>query len=196
MSTESSTPSGSRHRHLAVVAASASAVVEASGFSPAPADEEVDVLQVGELAKLTGKTVRAIHLYESMGLLRPATRSKGGFRLYNADSVERVRWIGKLQAVGFSLPELQEIVRDQESATTALDAAARLRAVYTEKLDDVQAKLRELHRLEHELVASLTYLDACRSACDGVSLIDDCPSCARHIDQPAQPALVAGLHCS
>lgn len=196
MSTESSNPSASRHRHLAVVTPSASALVEVPGSSPAAADDEADVLQVGELAKLTGKTVRAIHLYESMGLLRPATRSKGGFRLYNGDSVERVRWIGKLQAVGFSLPELQEIVRDQESATTALDAAARLRAVYTEKLDDVQAKLRELHRLEHELVASLTYLDACRSACNGVSHIDDCPSCARHIDQPAQPALVAGLHCS
>ncbi len=41
-------------------------------------------LKVGELAKRTGKTVRAVHLYEELGLLAPAVRSKGGFRLYPA----------------------------------------------------------------------------------------------------------------
>ena len=42
--------------------------------------ENLTLLKVGELAKRTGKTVRAVHLYEELGLLTPAVRSKGGFR--------------------------------------------------------------------------------------------------------------------
>ena len=45
--------------------------------------DSLSLLKVGELAKRTGKTVRAIHLYEELGLLAPAVRSKGGFRLYS-----------------------------------------------------------------------------------------------------------------
>lgn len=155
-----------------------------------------DHLQVGELARRTGKTVRAIHLYESMGLLTPVLRTRGRFRLFNRDSEERVRWIAKLQAVGFSLPEIQDIVRGQESSSTAVEAAKRLRAVYLERLSGVQAKLSELHRLEHELLSSLTYLDACQSACDAEAPVESCPSCGKHLDQPKQPALVSGLHVS
>ena len=47
----------------------------------------LSLLKVGELARRTGKTVRAIHLYEELGLLTPAVRSKGGFRLYSGRAV-------------------------------------------------------------------------------------------------------------
>jgi MerR family transcriptional regulator, copper efflux regulator len=152
-------------------------------------------LQVGDLARLTGKTVRALHLYESLGLLKPADRSPGRFRLFRSDSVERVRWISKLQTLGFSLPEIAKIVRDQEGAASGVSAAANLREVFEQRLAGVREKLSELHRLEHELVSSLTYLDACQSACSSpTTTVDACPSCGRHIDQPEQPALIAGLH--
>src|SRR4029078_12300031 len=71
----------------------------------------VKPLRVGELARRTGKTVRALHLYEEMGLLRPVHRSKGGFRLYAPSSVARVAWIGKLQEAGFSLHELRAFLQ-------------------------------------------------------------------------------------
>lgn len=152
------------------------------------------VLQVGDLAKRTGKTVRAIHLYEDLGLLTPVNRSPGRYRLYNADSVERVRWIVKLQAVGFSLPDLQELLSEQIKARTGKQVAMVLRGAYVEKLAKVQEKLAELHRLEQELLSSLIYLDACQSACDGEIEPDSCPECSRHVDQPAAPSLVTGAH--
>ena len=80
---------------------------------------EGGLIQVGELAKATGKTVRAIHLYEELGLLRPANRSKGRYRLFSADAELRVRWIGKLQSLGLSLTEIQDLVRDQEGSDSA-----------------------------------------------------------------------------
>lgn len=153
---------------------------------------EDELLQVGELAKQTGKTVRAIHLYEDMGILRPVDRSKGRYRLFNADSVERVRWISKLQTLGFSLPEIQAILRGHEDVATAKEAAQRLRAVYVEKLKEVQQRLSELHCLEHELMSSLAYLDACQHNCDGRAPVHSCPSCERHQEQEPAPGLVAG----
>ena len=45
------------------------------------------LLKVGDLARKTGKSVRALRLYEELGLLQPRTRSDGGFRLYGADEI-------------------------------------------------------------------------------------------------------------
>src|SRR5262245_44197266 len=71
-------------------------------------------LKVGELARLSGKTVRALHLYEERGLLDPIERSKGGFRLYAEDALVRVRWISKLQEMGFSLTDIQKMLEQWE----------------------------------------------------------------------------------
>jgi DNA-binding transcriptional MerR regulator len=61
--------------------------------------DTTQLLRIGDLARQTGKTVRAIHLYEELGLLRPATRSSGGFRLYERSTVERLRWIDLLHGM-------------------------------------------------------------------------------------------------
>lgn len=176
------------HRHLAILHGEVA-------LRPATESRETEddvLLQVGDLAKQTGKTVRAIHLYEDMGLLRPVERSRGRFRLYNRDSVARVLWISKLQALGFSLPDMKQMMLDQSRATTGKEATMILRGAYVEKLAEVQGKLTELHRLEQELLSSLNYLDACQSACVDEVHKESCPECERHVDQPEAPPLVAG----
>src|SRR5688572_26077995 len=97
-------------------------------------DGEGAYIRVGDLAREVGKTVRAIHLYEEMGLLKPAARSKGGFRLYRRDATVRVRWIAKLQDMGFSLAQIQEVLRGWEESKNAPAAMGRVRAMYEEKL--------------------------------------------------------------
>ena len=82
------------------------------------ARERRDLMQVGDLARETGKTVRAIHLYEELGLLTPAARSKGRYRLYGREALVRVRWIGKLQDLGFSLTRHPDD-RDASGSSTA-----------------------------------------------------------------------------
>src|SRR5258708_29937289 len=78
-----------------------------------------NIMQVGDLARESGKTIRAIHLYEELGLLKPAARSKGRFRLYGSDALVRVRWIGKLQEMGFSLGDIQTVVKKWEEMESA-----------------------------------------------------------------------------
>jgi DNA-binding transcriptional MerR regulator len=151
---------------------------------------------VGELARRTGKTVRALHLYEEMNLLHPVHRSKGGFRLYAPSSVARVTWIGKLQEAGFSLHELSDFLRavgDAERVAAAPTAMKRVREVFGERLAETRAQLERLTQLEQDLVESLEYLEACRT-CSSGEHVQACGHCGEpsHAGR-VQPLLVAGL---
>ncbi|MGO9712119.1 MAG: MerR family transcriptional regulator [Polyangiaceae bacterium] len=154
-----------------------------------------ELLQVGDLARETGKTVRAIHLYEEIGLLKPAARSKGRFRLYTREALVRIRWIGKLQEMGFSLTDIQQIVRDWEQGGTAPDAMRKMRDVYAKKLEETRANLRRLRTLEQEIESSIAYLDTC-DVCDPERLIGFCKACDLHSCESHVPELVAGFRAT
>lgn len=149
-------------------------------------------LRVGALARLSGKTVRALHLYEEMGLLVPVERSKGGYRLYDADSVTRVRWIAKLQEMGFSLNDIQMMARQWEQSGSAPGAMARVETLLTEKLADTREQIARLQQLEAELQASLDYLRTCPT-CDPKQIIEACAACELHAETERAPELVAGF---
>jgi DNA-binding transcriptional MerR regulator len=149
-------------------------------------------LRVGELARSTGKTVRALHLYEEMGLLVPIERSKGGYRLYDAEAVTRVRWISKLQAMGFSLNDIQAMSRQWEQSGSAPGAMARVDALLREKLEDTREQILRLQQLETELQASLDYLRTCPT-CDPKQIIEACSACELHAEHDRAPELVAGF---
>lgn len=154
--------------------------------------DEKELLQVGDLARETGKTVRAIHLYEELTLLRPAARSKGRYRLYEPEALVRVRWIGKLQDMGFSLSDIQTIVRDWEESGSAPRAMVKMRDVYKKKLDETRENLRRLAALEGEIVRSLDYLDTC-DVCEPSRLLSSCQACEHHDCHEEVPELVAGF---
>ena len=150
-------------------------------------------LRVGDLARQTGKTVRALHLYEERGLLVPAERSKGGYRLYDAESLTRVRWIGKLQEMGFSLSEMQVIVKRWEQSRSAPDAMGRVHEMLRDKLAETREHMTRLKALEVELESSLAYLETCPS-CAPDQILEACNSCELHEPGELAPELVAGFH--
>jgi MerR family transcriptional regulator, copper efflux regulator len=155
-------------------------------------DGDEELLQVGDLARLCGKTVRAIHLYEELGLLRPHARSKGRYRLFSRDAVIRVRWIGKLQELGLSLTTIQTAVREWEMSSSAPGAMAKMREVYSEKLASTREQIQRLQALEAELADSLKYLETC-DTCDPVRLFPACTCCDLHEQDEHPPELVAGF---
>jgi MerR family copper efflux transcriptional regulator len=152
-----------------------------------------DLMQIGDLAREAGKTVRALHLYEELGLLTPAARSKGRFRLYGPDALTRIRWIGKLQELGFSLGDIQTIVRDWEHVESAPGAMKRMRDVYQRKLEETREQRRRIEALERELEESLSYLDTCDHVCDPQRVLSACSGCDLHDKEEDVPALVAGF---
>ena len=161
------------------------------GSAPDLGDE--DLMQIGDLATKCGKTVRAIHLYEELDLLRPAARSKGRYRLYGKDALVRIRWIQKLQDMGFSLTDIQTVVRDWEQSSSAPRMMVKMRDVYRKKLAETRAQILRLQSLEREIQASLVYLDTC-DTCDPERLLHACRSCDLHDCRDHVPDLVAGFH--
>jgi DNA-binding transcriptional MerR regulator len=85
-------------------------------------------LRVGELARRTGLTVRALHHWEEEGLIVPATRSESGYRLYGEAEVERLLRILALRQLGLSLAEVRDCLdRPEGSLARVVDRAlARL----------------------------------------------------------------------
>ena len=150
------------------------------------------LLKVGELARDTGKTVRALHLYEELGLLRPVQRTEGGFRLYAPEARERVHWISKLQDMGFSLHEIQAFLKDWEHAQIALTAMERVRATFEQKLRETRDQQAKLVLLERELLDSMAYLDGCKS-CEITHSTQECVQCDIHGHKGEAPPLVAGI---
>ncbi len=163
---------------------------------PILSEPEAVLMQVGDLARETGKTVRAIHLYEELDLLKPAARSKGRYRLYGPEALLRIRWIGKLQDLGFSLTDIKAIVKDFEAegrGGSAPSAMVKVREVYKKKLDETRVQIERLRALENEILASLEYLDTCDSVCEPDKLLPACNSCDHHAPEQEVPDLVAGF---
>ena len=163
-------------------------------LNPRRRDEPRDrrSLRVGDLAQRSGKTVRALHLYEELGLLVPVERSKGGYRLYDADSITRVRWIGKLQEMGFSLGDIQKMAHQWEHSGSAPGAMAKVESVLQEKLAEAREHIARLRTLEAELQASLDYLRTCPT-CNPKQIIEACGTCELHAETEHAPDIVAGF---
>jgi len=154
---------------------------------------EEKLLRVGELAKAVGKTVRAMHLYEELGLLEPSARSEGGFRLYDQAAVARIQWIVKLQAIGFTLGEIQGFVGEFEGAGSGREATDRARAVFAQKLQDIRDQITQLQVIENDLHEALEYLDSCQT-CSPVFAPTECGACDHEGHQVGEaPPLFAGL---
>jgi len=153
---------------------------------------DLSLIRVGELAKETSKTVRAIHLYEELGLLAPAVRSKGGFRLYHRRAVTRIEWITKLQDMGFSLTEIKAFLRDWEGSDTGSKAMSRMREIFADKLRETRQTIGRLNQLVVDLNETLAYMDSCRS-CEPVHTQTECGTCAHHGHDGKAPLLVDGI---
>ena len=93
------------------------------------------LLRIQEVAAEVGVTTRTIRYYEEIGLLHPAARSEGDYRLYDDSDVQRIRYIRELRDVaGFSLAEVEQMLEDEA-------ARARNRVIYR-STDDVAVRRR------------------------------------------------------
>jgi DNA-binding transcriptional MerR regulator len=108
------------------------------------------LIKVGELAKRTGLTVRALHHYDSIGLLHPTGRSDGGYRLYGRDDVERLHGIQILRRMGLSLADVAQLL--DGGAFTLPDIVARQIGVLDQEIAQSRA-LRERLTVLQSIIA-------------------------------------------
>ena len=149
-------------------------------------------MRIGVLADKAGRTQRTLHFYEELGLLTPVGRTKGGFRLYDQDSLTRIHWIGRLQDLGFSLPDIQGFLEELRSAQSAPAMMHSLDAFYSTKLEETRAQLERLRSLEAELTHARDYLAGCHT-CAPATEKSACGHCeeGEHAEMAAPPLVAA-----
>jgi MerR family transcriptional regulator, thiopeptide resistance regulator len=76
----------------------------------------LDALQVGELARRTGLTVRTLHHYDEIGLLKPSLHTDAGYRLYMPADIARLQQVLSLRQLGFSLDQIRDCLNGQRFA--------------------------------------------------------------------------------
>ncbi|WP_261570601.1 MerR family transcriptional regulator [Frankia gtarii] len=91
------------------------------------------VYQIGDVAERVGLSLRTVRYYEEAGLLMPVGRTVGGFRLYDADAIERLLLIRKMKPLGFTLEEMRSLLTLRDELATP-DLAADTRAALQERL--------------------------------------------------------------
>ncbi len=92
------------------------------------------LLRIQEVSEEVGLTPRSIRYYEERGLLKPAARSEGDYRLYDADDVARLRFIkGLRDDAGFSLADIGQLLEDET-------ARARIGVRFRETADPAERR--------------------------------------------------------
>ena len=157
----------------------------------------VRLLRINEVAAETGMTTRAIRYYEEIGLLEPAARSEGDYRLYDASDLDRLRFIRSLRDdAGFSLAQIGQLLEDDaarernrarllqtgdptERRALLLDAGARV----DNQIEILEAKAARLATMIEEAKVRRRHIDAHLAELDG----DLAPHTARTPDGDTAP---------
>lgn len=156
---------------------------------------ETRLLRINEVAAEAGLTTRAIRYYEELGLLEPAARSDGDYRLYDQSDLERLLFIrGLRDDAGFSLAQIGQLLEDEaarernrERFRETRDPAER-RALVVDARDRVdrqveilEAKAARLRTMIEEVRVRRRHLDAHLVELDGgPSPHPDRPAPAEH----------------
>jgi DNA-binding transcriptional MerR regulator len=151
-----------------------------------------DDLKIGDLARATGKTARALRLYEEMGLLCPGDRSQGGFRMYDGQAIERVRFISELQDMGFTLHDVKALIDATAAREIPREAMEQVRHTFETKLDELNAQITRLTSLRDDVKTALAYISTCGDCALVESGIVQCVTCDDHIETTV-PRLVQGV---
>ncbi|MEV6630426.1 MerR family transcriptional regulator [Actinoplanes sp. NPDC051470] len=101
-------------------------------------------LTVGRVAELAGVTVRTLHHYDEIGLMRPSMRTAAGHRVYSAGDVKRLREVLAYRRLGFGLSEIAELIGDP--AADAVPHLRLLRGLLVEQRDRAAAMVTAIDR--------------------------------------------------
>ena len=124
----------------------------------------MQLMTIGQLAGHARVTPRAIRHYERLGLIEAPVRTDANYRLFDSDSVSRIKFIAKCRSLGFSLPEIAEILRIMEDPD---HTCAQVVEITRQHLRLVDSKISDLAEMRRTLAVNL-------ARCTGAE-VPDCP---------------------
>ncbi len=122
-------------------------------------------MKIGALAHRVDVGIDTIRYYEREGVIPPPMRRESGYREYGEGDVSRLRFVRRAKQLGFTLPEIRELL---DLTASAADDMSGLNARAQAKLDDVNGRVTELLRVRDALQQLVT-------ACPGHGALEHCP---------------------
>jgi Cu(I)-responsive transcriptional regulator len=108
-------------------------------------------LNIGQAAKASGVSAKMIRHYESIGLIGEAHRTDAGYRVYQESDVQMLQFIHRGRAMGFSLPQIGELLKlwkDKQRASADVRKLAKEHiAALEKKIEEMEAMKRTLEKL-------------------------------------------------
>ena len=135
------------------------------------------LLTTGDMARLTGNTLRTVRFYEEAGILRPDRRSAGGHRLFSQHELERLQFISDMRAASLSLEEIRTLLELKEKSENGQEAAESAVVALDAQIETIKDKIAVFTRLQAELVQARELLDKCRDCSNDRCFPDACSDC-------------------
>ena len=127
------------------------------------------VTTIAGFARKGGVGVETIRYYQRRGLLNTPVRAGGGIRRYGEQDLRKLSFIRKAKAAGFTLEQIAELL-----ALDATEDRARARALATERIIALEAKIVELTRARDALARLSKECAASRGPCPILAAFDHC----------------------
>lgn len=124
------------------------------------------MFRIGDVAKQTGVSVDTVRHYTRTGLLSPRRDSSNGYQFYSRADVQRVRFILQAKRLGYTLKEIEEIIRE---AGQGRSPCPRVREIIEARIDENRQRVGELNALQARME---TALDRWKAMPDGVPIGD------------------------
>lgn len=122
-------------------------------------------LSIGRLAQQAGVGIDTIRYYEREGLLPSPPRLPSGYRRYTAEALPRLRFIRRAKTLGFTLPEIAELLSLSERRGSD---ARGVKTAAEAKLQRIEAQITDLQRMRRGLKQLI-------AACPGHVELHECP---------------------
>lgn len=110
------------------------------------------LFNIGKLARRAGVNIQTVHYYERRKLILPVGRRESGYRVYDDETLKRLRFIRHAKELGFTLEEIRGLLDLSIDAAVSCDS---VREKATHKLKDVDEKIKALgsiRRILKELI--------------------------------------------
>lgn len=134
------------------------------------------LMRIGDLARKAGTTMRTIRYYEQLGLIAPATRTKGGFRLYEEDELRKLRLIKNLQLVDTPLAQVKAFFDQRQRGRVASDIAPGISRLLQQQLREVEKRIVQYRAVQDSLRETIEILRCC-AECSLEPGPEVCPRC-------------------
>jgi DNA-binding transcriptional MerR regulator len=125
-------------------------------------EARLELLKIGDFAKLAGTNLRTLRYYEELGLLIPASRSQGGFRYYRQTDLNRLGMIQDLQSLGLPLEHIRELMATRDQGGARKDYLHKVNQALVEQERLLQKRIEELGAQRSKIAQAIGKLHECQ----------------------------------